>query len=97
VLDYPHTGGACSVTGGYVYRGSAIPSLQGHYLYADYCAGWVRSFRWQNGQAADQTDRPELSPGQWITSFGEDAAREVYIMTQGTQSQPSIIARIVQK
>jgi hypothetical protein len=97
VLDYPHTDGACSVTGGYVYRGSAIPSLQGHYLYADYCAGWVRSFRWQNGQAADQTDRPELSPGQWITSFGEDAAREVYIMTQGTQSQPSIIARIVQK
>lgn len=81
VLDYGH-GPACSVTGGYVYRGSAIPTLQGHYLYGDYCAGWVRSFRWVNGQAVDQTDRPELSPGFGITSFGEDGAGELYIVIQ---------------
>jgi hypothetical protein len=81
VLDYGH-GPACSVTGGYVYRGSAIPALQGHYLYGDYCAGWVRSFRWVNGQAVDQTDRPELSPGFGITSFGEDGAGELYIVIQ---------------
>jgi glucose/arabinose dehydrogenase len=82
VIDYLHTGGACSVTGGYVYRGSAIPALQGHYLYGDYCAGWVRSFRWVNGQAVDQADRPELSPGFGLTSFGEDGAGELYIVIQ---------------
>ena len=35
----------CSITGGYVYRGAAIPLLQGHYLYADFCRGLVRSLR----------------------------------------------------
>ncbi len=81
VLDYDH-GQGCSVTGGYVYRGAAIPALQGHYLYADYCGGWVRSFRWQNGQAIDQQDRPALAPGSLITSFGQDAAGELYILQQ---------------
>jgi len=82
VLDYDH-GSACSVTGGYVYRGSAIPSLQGHYLYADYCAGFVRSFRWVGGQAVDRQSRATLSPGPFITSFGEDSDGELYLMTQG--------------
>jgi glucose/arabinose dehydrogenase len=84
VLDYPHFSGACSVTGGYVYRGSAVPALSGTYFYADYCAGFVRSFRYQNGQPTDQKEWPLLSPtGGLITSFGEDAAGELYIMTQG--------------
>ena len=57
-LDYPHSDG-CSVTGGYVYRGAAIPELTGHYLYADYCNGWLRSFK-----AAPGTHRTELTaPG----------------------------------
>jgi glucose/arabinose dehydrogenase len=83
-LDYPHLSGACSVTGGYVYRGSVMPALQGTYFYADYCAGFVRSFRYQNGQPTEQTEWPLLSPpGSFVTSFGEDAAGELYIMTQG--------------
>ena len=82
VLDYGH-GQGCSVTGGYVYRGTAIPSLQGTYFYADYCSGWVRSFRWSGGQATARLDRPELEPGGNITSFGEDARGELYILTQG--------------
>src|SRR6476469_2951873 len=49
VLEYAHSQG-CSISGGYVYRGAAIPALQGHYFYADYCSGWVRSFRLQDGQ-----------------------------------------------
>lgn len=81
VLDYPQTGGACSVIGGYVYRGTAIPSLQGTYFYADLCAGFVRSFRYRNAQATDQFEWPSLSPGPSITSFGEDAQGELYIMT----------------
>jgi glucose/arabinose dehydrogenase len=83
-IDYPHLSGACSVTGGYVYRGSAIPALSGTYFYADYCAGFVRSFRYQNGQPTDQKEWPLLSPpGSFITSFGEDAAGELYVTTQG--------------
>jgi glucose/arabinose dehydrogenase len=84
VLDYPHAGGACAITGGYVYRGSAIPSLQGTYFYADFCAGFVRSFRFTNGQPTEQAEWSLLSPpGSLITSFGEDAQGELYLTTQG--------------
>ncbi|MDH4133060.1 MAG: PQQ-dependent sugar dehydrogenase [Gemmatimonadota bacterium] len=86
VLDYGHNQG-CSVTGGYVYRGSAIPALVGHYLYADYCNGWVRSFQYQGGQAANRLDRAELRPGGNITSFGEDARGELYILTDNGRVQ----------
>lgn len=83
VLEYPHASGACSVTGGYVYRGVASPSSRGTYFYADYCTGFVRSFRFQNGLATDQLEWPLLSPpGGSITSFGEDALGELYVMTQ---------------
>jgi len=81
VLDYDHSGGSCSITGGYVYRGLAIPGIQGTYFYADYCAGWVRSFAYQNGQATNQTDWASLRPNGYITSFGEDAQGELYILT----------------
>jgi glucose/arabinose dehydrogenase len=81
VLDYTH-GEGCSVTGGYVYRGNAIPALRGHYFYSDYCSHWVRSFRWVNGQAADRTDWPSLDPGSNVPSFGEDAAGELYLTTE---------------
>ena len=84
LLDYPHLSGACSVIGGYVYRGFVSPSLQGTYFYADFCAGFVRSFRYQNGQPTEQAEWPSLSPpGGSVTSFGEDAAGELYVMTQG--------------
>nr|WP_087473508.1 PQQ-dependent sugar dehydrogenase [Nitrospira cf. moscoviensis SBR1015] len=82
VLDYPHLSGACSVTGGYVYRGSAAPALRGTYFYADFCNGFVRSFRYQNSQATSQFEWPLLSRSG-ITSFGEDAQGELYLMTQG--------------
>jgi len=82
VLDYPHLNNACSVTGGYVYRGSAATALRGTYFYADFCNGFVRSFRYQNGQATSQFEWPLLSRSG-ITSFGEDAQGELYLMTQG--------------
>ena len=82
VLEYNHNQG-CSVTGGYVYRGSAIPELQGHYFYADFCQGWVRSFRYAGGVATEETSWPALSTGGSIVSFGEDAAGELYILEAG--------------
>jgi glucose/arabinose dehydrogenase len=78
VLEYGHDDG-CSVTGGYVYRGAAIPAVQGFYFYADYCGGWVRSFRYQGGQATEPFNWPSLAPGGSVTSFGEDAAGELYV------------------
>ena len=77
VLEYGHENGQCSVTGGFVYRGSAMPELRGTYLYADYCAGWVRSFVY-TGTATDKREWDLGSVGS-VTSFGEDAAGELYL------------------
>jgi len=84
LVEYSHQEG-CSVTGGFVYRGAAIPALQGHYFYADYCQGWVRSFRLQDGMAAEAQQWPGLAPGGNVPSFGQDAAGELYVMNAGGQ------------
>lgn len=68
VLDYTHEAGACSITGGYVYRGPSNPAVNGTYFYADFCAGFVRSFQLQNRQPGAQASWPLLSPGGQITS-----------------------------
>jgi len=82
ILDYTHDDGACSIIGGYVYRGTLNPAATGRYFYADFCAGFVRSFQLQNGQPRSQNSWPLLSPpGNQITSFGEDARGELYLMT----------------
>ena len=82
LVVYDHDDG-CSVTGGHVYRGQEIPSIRGIYFYGDFCGGWVRSFRYEGGVAVDQKEWPELSPGDNITSFGEDARGELYVVTSG--------------
>jgi len=78
VLAYGHADG-CSITGGYVYRGQAMPSLRGHYFYSDYCGGWLKSFRYDGSAAADQRDWG-LRLGS-VTSFGEDAAGQLYVLS----------------
>ena len=83
VTEYDH-GDGCSVTGGYVYRGAAIPDLRGTYLYSDYCSGFVRGFRYTNGRAENERRFTELEPADHsVSSFGEDAAGELYILTAG--------------
>jgi glucose/arabinose dehydrogenase len=77
IIDYGH-GPACSITGGYVYRGSAIPAIRGHYFYSDFCAGFLRSFRYENGAAVDQKDWGLPSSG--VVSFGKDFDGELYII-----------------
>jgi len=81
VVEYGHDEG-CSVTGGYVYRGAAIPELDGHYFYADWCQGWVRSFRYAGGAATDESDWAEdLGRLGQVTSFGVDDSGELYLTT----------------
>lgn len=83
VHSYSHeeTGG-CSITGGYVYRGAAIPEIEGHYFYADYCSGRVESFRYADGAATDHIDWTEQLGGRGaVTSFGQDSAGELYFTT----------------
>jgi glucose/arabinose dehydrogenase len=81
-IEYTHDNGACSVIGGYVYRGQAVPAIQGTYFYADFCAGFVRSFRFNNGSALEQREWPLLAVPS-ITSFGQDGSGELYILTKG--------------
>jgi len=80
VVEYSHANG-CAVIGGYVYRGSRLPELTGQYLYSDLCSGWVRSFQVLLGQARNPHDwTSEINPGGGVTSFGEDARGELYIL-----------------
>ena len=80
VLEIAHDdGGTCSVTGGIVYRGPAMPGLQGHYFYSDYCGGYLRSFRWDGTLAMDLREwTPDLGN---VVSFGTDGSGEMYILT----------------
>jgi len=81
VAEYGHDNGNCSVTGGFVYRGSAIPAIEGHYFYADYCAGWLRSFRYESGTATDMR-KWEIGDLGRVLSFGQDASGELYILSE---------------
>lgn len=81
VLDYTHSAGTShAVIGGYVYRGSAIPSSQGLYFYADYGSGRVWSYNPASGAIIDRTAELGTIVGSFIRSFGEDASGEVYIV-----------------
>jgi glucose/arabinose dehydrogenase len=78
VFEYSHDEG-CSVTGGVVYRGSAIPGLGGAYLFGDYCQGDVRGLRVRDGQVTEE--RTFDAHVDQLVSFAEDAAGEVYALS----------------
>lgn len=80
VAEYTHDDGGCSVTGGYVYRGRAVGSLTGRYIYADWCSG--RS--WTVDAARPGTPQEitrDLGAIRGVTSFGEDRAGNLYVVT----------------
>jgi glucose/arabinose dehydrogenase len=80
-VEYSHSHG-CSVTGGEVYRGTRLPGLIGHYVYADFCSGWIRSFRLVGGQVTDHHEwRLDQRPS--VSSFGVDGAGELYVVDHG--------------
>ncbi|MBC8310410.1 MAG: PQQ-dependent sugar dehydrogenase [Planctomycetes bacterium] len=87
VWEYSHSSG-CSITGGDIYRGAAIPSLHGTYFFGDYCYSKIWSFRYDGSSVYDYQDRTsELSPDAGsigsISGFGTDAAGEIYICDLG--------------
>lgn len=78
VATYDHSQG-CSVTGGVVYRGTALPALQGIYFYGDYCSGRIWGLR-KEGAGWDTSELPVPgNPSMNITTFGEDEAGNVYV------------------
>ena len=79
VVEYPLTGGNCSVTGGYVYRGSRLPFLYGAYIYGDFCSGRIWGLRYDGQRVTDHALLVDSSLD--IASFGEDAAGELYILS----------------
>ncbi|QDQ29309.1 PQQ-dependent sugar dehydrogenase [Chitinimonas arctica] len=78
VHEYDHDNG-CSITGGYVYRGQAIPELRGRYFYSDYCGGWLKSLVYRT-TVGERVDWPVNAVGP-IVSFGEDGQRELYALS----------------
>jgi glucose/arabinose dehydrogenase len=78
VAQYPHTAG-CSVTGGYVYRGKAVPAATGRYFYGDYCTGTIWSLRIANGKSVGLRREPFDLKG--LSSFGGDSNGELYAMS----------------
>jgi hypothetical protein len=79
LVDYDH-GDGCSITGGYVYRGAALPEIAGRYFYSDFCSGWLRSFLVTNGVVTERTDW-RITPAGNIQSFGVDSRKELYVLT----------------
>lgn len=83
IVEYGRDGG-CSVAGGYVYRGKAVPAAQGRYFYGDSCSGRIWSLVVRGGKATDVRVEPFTvrdSGGYGVVSFGEDAAGELYVVS----------------
>jgi glucose/arabinose dehydrogenase len=77
VMEYEHGDDGCSITGGYVYRGTALTSLSGAYIYGDYCSGRI----WMLMRTGDGWNNEQLFDTDYrITSFGEDEAGELYVL-----------------
>ena len=78
---YGHDVG-CSITGGIVYRGEALPALQGRYFFADYCTGTIEALRFENGEAVSLVNTADdLGSVGNVTSFGFDAEGEMLVVT----------------
>ena len=71
----------CSITGGYVYRGSAMPLLSGTYFFSDFCSSEIFGVVYDGENVVSVDDfSDDLSPAGGVTSFGEDAAGEIYVV-----------------
>ncbi len=99
ILTYDH-GPGCAITGGYVYRGCAMPDLHGTYFYSDFCAAFVKTFVLSGGMATNQGDvttdvQPPSATISQVTSFGEDARGEIYIAQGGCPASSGALSKLV--
>jgi glucose/arabinose dehydrogenase len=78
VTEYPTASPNCSVTGGFVYRAGRIPSLQGAYVYGDYCSGKVWALRHNGASVTEQTEVADTDIR--ISSFAMDLAGNIYAL-----------------
>lgn len=81
IHEYDRTGLGCSVTGGYVYRGEAIPDLAGQYVYSDYCDGTLRTLEIENGDVSAEHDLG-VNGGE-VVSFAQGGDGELYVLAIG--------------
>ncbi len=81
VVEYSHSGGNCSVTGGYVYRGDTVPSLSGSFIFGDYCSGIL--WKVVSDGSGGYTKQQIASSGLSIGGFGQGADGEVYVLNYG--------------
>ena len=86
IFAYGHTTGGCAVIGGYRYRGTAIPSLVGQYVYADFCLGKIKGFT-PNATMKGGRSRYLQATLQYPTAFGEDNNGELYVISAGALYQ----------
>ncbi len=90
VIAYDHSEG-CSLIGGFVYRGTLIPEVAGHYFYSDWCGGWVRSFLYNGTTMVETIDwTTDLGTFGRVLSFGRDGAGELYLL-----GGDGVVSRIV--
>ena len=82
VVEYGRDDG-CSITGGYVYRGSRLPGLNGWYVFGDYCSGKVWAFSRQSGGTSGRIETLDelMDTSHKISSFGEDPSGELYVIS----------------
>ena len=79
IAVYGHENGNCSISGGYVYRGRAVPAARGRYFYGDYCSGTIWSLRARNGKLVSKRREPFHVAS--LSSFGEDSSGELYAVS----------------
>lgn len=82
VYEYEHGAGnvnGCSITGGEVYRGSRIPYLAGHYLFSDFCGGYLKSLRY-TGSGTPAVTTWSVAKVGGVVSFGRDGSGELYVI-----------------
>lgn len=81
IAEYQHLGGFCSITGGYVYRGCGMPSLQGYYMFGDFCVGDIWLIKHDGDSVSEFFDVSSQIGvgGAELSGFGEDASGEMYV------------------
>jgi hypothetical protein len=79
IFEYPHGTGDCSITGGYVYRGSEITNLIGKYVYGDFCSGKIWAL--ENHPKDIPSNTLLINSNIPISSFAQDSSGELYVLS----------------